>query len=108
MRITVNDCPEASCPVDINPECPGPLRFPNANGYNVGCKSACLARIGNVAQNCCAHPFETPDKCPPNKIDYYDYFKSRCPRAYAYAYDEGSGTALFTCHDNKSDSHHYT
>jgi hypothetical protein len=25
------------------------------------------------------------------------YFKSNCPNAYAYAYDESSESALFTC-----------
>ena len=35
--------------------------------------------------------------CPPSGVDYYSYFKDRCPDSYVYAYDESSGTALFTC-----------
>jgi hypothetical protein len=29
--------------------------------------------------------------------DICSYFKGSCPNSYAYAYDESSGTALFTC-----------
>lgn len=32
-------------------------------------------------------------------VAHYSYFKSRCPRAYAYAYDDP--TALFHCAVNK-------
>jgi hypothetical protein len=30
-------------------------------------------------------------------VAFYDYFKGNCPNAYAYAFDESSGTALWTC-----------
>lgn len=30
-------------------------------------------------------------------VQYYGYFKYSCRNAYAYAYDESSGTALWTC-----------
>ena len=33
--------------------------------------------------------------CP--GVAFYSYFKSNCPNAYAYAFDESSGTALWTC-----------
>jgi hypothetical protein len=29
--------------------------------------------------------------------DLCSYFKQNCPNAYAYAYDESSESALFTC-----------
>jgi hypothetical protein len=30
------------------------------------------------------------------------YFKTNCPNAYAYAYDEASQSALFTCPSSKN------
>jgi hypothetical protein len=30
-------------------------------------------------------------------VQFYSYFKGNCPNAYAYAFDESSGTALWTC-----------
>lgn len=33
-------------------------------------------------------------------VQFYDYFKKNCPTSYAYAYDESSGTALYTCDAN--------
>jgi hypothetical protein len=30
-------------------------------------------------------------------VAFYDYFKGNCPNAYAYAFDESSGTALWAC-----------
>ena len=68
--------------------------------------------------NCCTGTFSTPDQCPPSGVQDYDYFsacprshsleansdtlrfilsESQCPNAYAYAYDESSGTALWKC-----------
>jgi hypothetical protein len=29
--------------------------------------------------------------------EMYSYFKNNCRNSYAYAYDESSGSALFTC-----------
>ena len=35
------------------------------------------------------------------KMSTYDIFaENNCPNAYAYAYDESSGTALWTCDSN--------
>ena len=47
--------------------------------------------------DCCTGSHNTAATCPPSGVDYYSYFKSNCPNSYAYAYDESSGTALFTC-----------
>lgn len=30
-------------------------------------------------------------------VAFYDYFKGNCPNSYVYAFDESSGTALWTC-----------
>ncbi|CAG7850217.1 Thaumatin-like protein 1a AltName: Full=Mdtl1; AltName: Full=Pathogenesis-related protein 5a; Short=PR-5a; AltName: Allergen=Mal d 2; Flags: Precursor [Serendipita indica DSM 11827] len=93
MTIT-NDkgCPIADCPVDLGPDCPAPLKGPfDSTGYPVGCKTACFANLdGNQANspNCCSGQFDTPATCPSSSVQYYDFFHSRCPNAYAYAYDD--------------------
>jgi len=102
MRISNNKgCPVAECAAELNANCPNALKGPtNASGKVMGCKSACYANLdGNQGNspNCCSGAFSTPDKCPPGGVAYYSYFKKACPNAYAYAYDESSGTALFTC-----------
>ena len=58
---------------------------------------------GNQAnsKNCCSGQYSTPATCPPSGVAYYSYFKNACPRSYVYAYDESSGTALWTCPTSK-------
>ncbi|KAF9525250.1 thaumatin-like protein [Crepidotus variabilis] len=102
MRIDNNKgCAKADCPVDLGPNCPDPLKGPfDANGFPVGCRSACDANLsGNPADspNCCSGSHNTPATCPAAGVQYYSYFKQNCPNAYAFAYDESSGTALFAC-----------
>ncbi|KAL5520920.1 hypothetical protein ACEPAF_2923 [Sanghuangporus sanghuang] len=102
MSITNNvGCSVADCSADLNPDCPAELIGPyNDDGEPVGCKSACYANLdGNQANspNCCSGQYSTPETCPSSGVQYYDYFKSRCPNSYVYAYDESSGTALWTC-----------
>ncbi|KAH9947761.1 thaumatin-like protein [Amylocystis lapponica] len=95
------NCSAASCPVDLAPNCPTPLQGPfDSTGAPVGCKSACEANIDgdpSNSTNCCTGSHGTPATCPPSSVQYYSYFKDSCPDAYAYAYDESSGTALWTC-----------
>ncbi|OJT04826.1 Thaumatin-like protein 1 [Trametes pubescens] len=93
-------CPEASCPVDLAPNCPAELQGPfDSNGVAVGCNSACAAGLGDPTNNpnCCTGTFNTPETCPNSGVQDYSYFKSNCPNSYAYAFDESSGTALWTC-----------
>jgi len=102
LSVTNNvGCPTADCPVDLGPNCPTPLRGPfEPSGLSVGCKSACYANIdGGTANspNCCTGTFGSPATCPPSGVAYYSYFKGNCPNSYAYAFDESSGTALWTC-----------
>ncbi|PAV18276.1 thaumatin [Pyrrhoderma noxium] len=102
MRIDNNvGCPIAQCAVDLGPNCPDPLKGPfDSTGFPLGCKSACFANLdGNQGDspNCCTGQFNTALTCPSSGVAYYSYFKSNCPDAYAYAYDESSGTALWTC-----------
>ncbi|QRV82455.1 pathogenesis-related protein PR5K (thaumatin family) [Ceratobasidium sp. AG-Ba] len=102
MRITNNvGCPVADCPVDLGPNCPGPLKGPFDNsGFPVGCKSACSANLDHNptnSANCCSGSHNTPQTCPRDGVQFYWYFKNNCRNSYVYAYDESSGTALWTC-----------
>jgi len=102
MMITNNKgCPVAGCAVDLGPSCPAQLKGPfDSTGFPVGCKSACVANLsGNPGDspNCCSGSHSTPATCPASGVAFYSYFKGNCPRTYVYAYDESSGTALFTC-----------
>ncbi|KAJ3002179.1 hypothetical protein NUW54_g5986 [Trametes sanguinea] len=99
VRISNNQgCHVADCPVDLGPNCPAPLKGPfDSTGFPVGCKSACEAGLGDPVNNpnCCTGIYNNPGTCTPSGVEYYSYFKSNCPNAYAYAYDDP--TSLFHC-----------
>lgn len=57
----------------------------------VACKSACEAF--GLDQYCCSGEFANPSTCKPSF--YSSIFKTACPRAYSYAFDDGTST--FTC-----------
>ncbi|KAH8114442.1 thaumatin-like protein [Phellopilus nigrolimitatus] len=106
MRITNNvGCGVAECAVDLAPNCPNALKGPfDSHGSTLGCKSACTANLDGNPQNsanCCTGSHNTAATCKPEGVAYYSYFKDNCPNAYAYAYDEASGNALFTCPSSK-------
>lgn len=84
------NCSYTGCAVDLNQACPTELRV-SGDGQNVACNSACNA-FGEP-QYCCSGAYATPDTCKPSS--YSEYFKIACPRAYSYAYDDGTST--FTC-----------
>ncbi|KAF7292727.1 hypothetical protein MIND_01171000 [Mycena indigotica] len=112
MRISTDvGCPAPDCPVDLGPNCPTELKGPfDSVGFPVGCKTACtvdsLAGHNAHNPNCCTNEYNTPATCPPSGVRHYDYFKRNCPNSYAYAFDEGSGTALWTCASSRNA--HYT
>lgn len=88
------NCSATGCVVDLNEPCPAELKLMNTGGSGgecVACKSACEA-FGDP-RYCCSGAYATPDTCKPT--DYSEFFKSSCPRAYSYAYDDGTST--FTC-----------
>ena len=64
-------------------------------GKAQGCKTSCSAEGGD--QNCCTGEFNSPERCASSGVSNYKYFKDACPDAYAYAFDESSGTALWGC-----------
>ncbi|GFQ03662.1 thaumatin-like protein 1 [Phtheirospermum japonicum] len=84
-------CQATACPGDINNACPDELAVKDPNGGIVGCKSACVAL--NQPQYCCTGAYGSPDTCKPT--NYSQIFKSKCPQAYSYAYDDK--TSLITC-----------
>jgi hypothetical protein len=89
-------CGTAGCTVDLNPGCPEDLKVWNG-GNVVACKSSCLAY--NTDEYCCRGAFNDPNVCKssPSAI----FFKSNCPGAYSYAYDDTTST--FTCRDTDYD-----
>jgi hypothetical protein len=86
-----NDCLRPSCISDLNLTCPAELRLTGAAGQVVGCDSAC-DRLKND-EYCCAGAHNQPATCPP--FSYSQTFKTACPTAYSYAYDDATST--FTC-----------
>lgn len=84
------NCKSVNCVSDLNQICPASLQV-KKNGVVVGCKSACLAF--NKPEYCCTGDYGTPDTCKPS--NYSRVFKSSCPTAYSYAYDDATST--FTC-----------
>ncbi|KAL0360534.1 UNVERIFIED_CONTAM: Thaumatin-like protein 1 [Sesamum radiatum] len=89
-RVRVN-CSNTGCVVDLNGACPSELRVTSSDGEGVACKSACEAFRKD--QYCCSGAYGTPDACKPSQ--YSQVFKSACPHAYSYAYDDRTST--FTC-----------
>ncbi|QHN82623.1 Pathogenesis-related protein [Arachis hypogaea] len=57
----------------------------------VGCRSACEAFKSD--RYCCTGQYANPKSCQPTF--YSTIFKKACPRAYSYAFDDGTRT--FTC-----------
>ncbi|XP_012567937.1 thaumatin-like protein 1 [Cicer arietinum] len=85
------DCRSTSCPANVNKVCPNNFAVKGSKGDVIACKSACLAF--NQPRYCCSGDFASPDKCPPTS--YSKIFKTQCPQAYSYAFDDKTST--FTC-----------
>ncbi|XP_065861451.1 pathogenesis-related thaumatin-like protein 3.5 [Euphorbia lathyris] len=87
-------CNATGCASDINMGCPKELQVVGGDGEGggvVGCKSSCEAF--RLEQYCCSGEFANPITCRPSF--YSTIFKRACPRAYSYAFDDGTST--FTC-----------
>ncbi|KAF8263475.1 Osmotin thaumatin-like protein [Lactarius quietus] len=96
------NCSVASCPVDLGPACPTPLVGPlDPTGFPVGVRARVMLSLTGLpvpnSSSCCTGYFNTAATCPTSGVDFYSYFKGNCPNSYAYAFDENSGTALWTC-----------
>jgi hypothetical protein len=104
MKIANNkDCGVPSCPANLNAHCPSKLVGPKSpSGKTLGCNSDCLVDPNKAnSPSCCTGSHSTPDKCPKKGVPHYQYFKKNCRNSYVYAYDEKSGTALWTCPASK-------
>ncbi|XP_034711582.1 pathogenesis-related thaumatin-like protein 3.5 [Vitis riparia] len=87
-------CNATGCASDINIGCPKELQVVGNTGEEggvVACRSACDAF--GLDQYCCSGEFANPSTCRPSF--YSSIFKRACPRAYSYAFDDGTST--FTC-----------
>ncbi|KAG2538716.1 thaumatin-like protein 1b [Panicum virgatum] len=84
-------CAATGCAAELNAACPAGLRVDAAADGPVACRSACDA-FGD-AQYCCSGAYGSPAACRPSA--YSQFFKTACPRAYSYAYDDATST--FTC-----------
>ncbi|CAN6290057.1 unnamed protein product [Urochloa humidicola] len=99
-------CMATGCLVDLNGACPADLRVMATTastggaagagagaggGGPVACRSACEAF--GTPQYCCSGAYGNPNTCKPST--YSQFFKTACPRAYSYAYDDSTST--FTC-----------
>ncbi|KAI5079982.1 hypothetical protein GOP47_0005461 [Adiantum capillus-veneris] len=93
----IGTCGTAGCARDLNTNCPAELQVVSegmsdgGSSVVVGCKSACDA-FGDP-RYCCAGAYANPTTCKPSS--YSEIFKSACPRAYSYAFDDPTST--FTC-----------
>ncbi|XP_044020753.1 pathogenesis-related protein 5-like [Aphidius gifuensis] len=97
------DCKAAGCYADLNAQCPNELAIRNSGGSTVACKSACAAF--NTDQYCCRGAHNTPQTCRSSDwpVNYPAIFKSACPDAYSYAYDDTTST--FTCRGSPDTSY---
>ncbi|XP_057951378.1 pathogenesis-related thaumatin-like protein 3.5 [Malania oleifera] len=89
-------CNATGCTSNINMGCPKELQVVGGGGEGeregvVACRSACEAF--GLDQYCCSGEFANPTTCRPTF--YSSIFKRACPRAYSYAFDDGTST--FTC-----------
>ncbi|ONK67210.1 uncharacterized protein A4U43_C06F17640, partial [Asparagus officinalis] len=85
------NCGKAGCVSDLNRFCPAGLAVRDGGKRVVACKSACSA-FGSP-RYCCTGSFGSPQQCKPTA--YSKIFKSACPKAYSYAYDDP--TSILTC-----------
>ncbi|OVA18646.1 Thaumatin [Macleaya cordata] len=88
------NCQYAGCVADLNGSCPAELQVLES-GKVVACKSACAAF--NAPEFCCTDEHSRPETCGPTR--YSEMFKSACPTAYSYAYDDASSTCTCTGSD---------
>ncbi|CAN4100646.1 unnamed protein product [Withania somnifera] len=86
-------CNATGCLSNLNMGCPKELQVMGGyegEGNVVACKRACEAF--GLDQYCCAGQFANPTTCQPS---FSTIFKNVSPRAYSYAFDDGTST--FTC-----------
>ncbi|XAR70326.1 hypothetical protein NMG60_11027146 [Bertholletia excelsa] len=80
--VTAGTCKDLQCTANINGECPAELWVPG------GCHNPCT--VYGTNEYCCT---KGPGRCRPPALS--QFFKTRCPDAYSYPWDDK--TSLFTC-----------
>lgn len=85
-------CKSPTCTKDINSFCPNELKKYNSNNQVIACYSAC--EKFQTDQYCCRGAFGLPGTCKSNTwpTNYPAKFKSACPTAYSFAYDDAKST----------------
>lgn len=66
-------CKSATCKADLNSACPKELSVKDDKGATIACLSACMAKQGDLAVNCCSGEYNNRERCTADKIDYYKY-----------------------------------
>ncbi|KAK4802554.1 hypothetical protein SAY86_000757 [Trapa natans] len=84
------NCTTVGCDGDLRRNCPAELAL-NSSGKVIACRSAC--NVFNTDEYCCRGMFGDAMTCHPS--NYSRTFKSICPVAYSYAYDDP--TSIKTC-----------
>ncbi|CAL9158380.1 pathogenesis-related thaumatin-like protein 3.5 isoform X1 [Musa acuminata AAA Group] len=84
------NCSSAGCDGDLRQTCPSELAV-MVKRETVACRSAC--DVFDTDQYCCRGVYGNPSTCQPTY--YSKKFKTACPAAYSYAYDDPS--SIFTC-----------
>ncbi|KAL8536043.1 hypothetical protein ACS0TY_011614 [Phlomoides rotata] len=84
------NCSTTGCDADLRPNCPPELAL-KSDGKIIACRSAC--DVFNKDEYCCRGEFNTPMACL--ATDYSRMFKTACPAASSYAYD--NVTTIITC-----------
>ncbi|XP_039039251.1 thaumatin-like protein 1 [Hibiscus syriacus] len=77
----------AGCAADLNGDCPVELKVVDGS-EGVACKSAC--DVFEDSPYYCSGAYATLNTCRPRS--YSQFFKTVCPTAYSYAYDDGTNT----------------
>jgi hypothetical protein len=90
MQVSGPGCPTIGCTSDLNAICPSALQQRDGSGNVVACRSDCEQY--NTDADCCR---SGPAACQANPPPDAHIFKSACPQAYSYAYDDATST--FTC-----------
>jgi len=104
----INDtnCRPADCVANLNNRCPAKLAVKATNGLGaVACKSACS--LFNTNSDCCRGVYTTPKTCnrsswPKNYPS--SYFKTACPYACSYPFDDSTSTHM--CQGNALTKYH--
>lgn len=81
-------CHAPSCSANILASCPADLQVKDSSGKVVTCLSSCTKY--QTDDTCCRGAHDTSATCP--APEGAKVFKSACPDAYSYAYDDGTST----------------